>query len=335
MNKHVLILGSGSVGKRHAANLHTLGARVSCMDPRADRVAEAAEATPLEGTYTSLEDAFASSADFDGVVVGSPTAFHVDQSVAALEHGLPVLLEKPVSKDLASALRLQAAARKTGVPVLMGYTWRWWPPLLRAKQLIDEGAIGTVLNVKFTLSAHLADWHPWERYQDFFMSSLALGGGALLDESHWLDLLVWFFGPPNKLYAQVEHLSSLEIETDDNVDILASWDSGLRASLHLDLYGRPHERSVTFYGEGATLAWSENKLALSSDAAGNWTEEGFDHDRNDMFMGVAREFLALLNGSPATTCTLDQGVEVMRLIEAARLSSLEERAIRPMEVVPS
>jgi predicted dehydrogenase len=41
------------------------------------------------------------------------------------------------------------------------------------------------------MSAHLADWHPWERYQDFFMAQAALGGGALLDESHFLDLMLW------------------------------------------------------------------------------------------------------------------------------------------------
>jgi predicted dehydrogenase len=68
------------------------------------------------------------------------------------------------------------------------------------------------------MAAHLADWHPWERYQDFFMSSKTMGGGAILDESHWLDLMLWFFGTPEKLFAKVDKISDLEIETDDNVD---------------------------------------------------------------------------------------------------------------------
>jgi predicted dehydrogenase len=103
------------------------------------------------------------------------------------------------------------------VPLLLGYTWRWWPSLLKVKDLVAQQAVGQLRHVKFTMAAHLADWHPWERYQDFFMASEALGGGALLDESHWLDLMLWFFGMPQKLFAKVEKISDLEIETDDQL----------------------------------------------------------------------------------------------------------------------
>ena len=90
----------------------------------------------------------------------------------------------------------------------------------RMAQLIASGVRpDRILSVTFTMSAHLADWHPWERYQDFFMSNAAMGGGALLDESHWLDLMLWFFGMPDRLFAKIEKLSDLEIETDDNVDM--------------------------------------------------------------------------------------------------------------------
>ena len=71
------------------------------------------------------------------------------------------------------------------------------------------------------MSAHLADWHPWEQYQDFFMAKKNLGGGALLDESHWIDLMVWFFGLPQSIIGKVEKISDLDIETDDNVDFLS------------------------------------------------------------------------------------------------------------------
>ena len=42
----------------------------------------------------------------------------------------------------------------------MGYTWRWWPPLRKVRELLSEGAIGTIRHVQFHMSAHLADWHP-------------------------------------------------------------------------------------------------------------------------------------------------------------------------------
>ncbi|MBW1887643.1 MAG: Gfo/Idh/MocA family oxidoreductase, partial [Deltaproteobacteria bacterium] len=200
--KHILVLGTGSAGQRHAMNLASLGCRISCMDPRSDRLMEIRSEIDLVGAYTSMEDAFNSTEKIDGVAVTSPPVFHVEQSTAALERGLPVLLEKPVSPNETSARRLEDMVRSSGIPLLLGYTYRWWPPLKNVKELLEQQAIGKLRHVKFVMSAHLADWHPWENYWDFFMASKALGGGALLDESHWIDLMFWFLGKPNQLMAK-------------------------------------------------------------------------------------------------------------------------------------
>ena len=174
MGGHILIIGTGSAGKRHAKNLHSLGCAISCVDPRQDRLNEIkGEEIPLRSTFTSIKEAFAANKAFDAVVVASPPSFHVDQSIFALQRGVPVLLEKPVSPDLFSALKLQTAVKETSTPLLLGYTWRWWPPLQKVKQLLDSQVVGQLKFVKFTMAAHLADWHPWERYQDFFMASKA------------------------------------------------------------------------------------------------------------------------------------------------------------------
>jgi predicted dehydrogenase len=329
MSKHILIVGTGSAGKRHARNLHALGCKLSCMDPRQDRLDEIrAEQTNLKAVYTSLEHAFASGNNFDGAVVASPPSVHVDQCLSALQSGVPVLLENPVSPDLSAALKLQAAVQNTGVPFLLGYTWRWWPPLQKVKQLLEDRAVGDLKFVKFTMAAHLADWHPWERYQDFFMASKTLGGGALLDESHWLDLLLWFFGMPEKLFARVEKISDLEIETDDNVDMLVYYADNLRVSLHLDLYARPHEKTIQFVGRDGTLIWEPNLIKIGQEMDPAWKIEEFDYDRNDMFVGVAEEFLNILSGGSIKTCTIEDGVRVMHLIEAARESSVDQKVVK-------
>lgn len=329
MTRHILIVGTGSAGKRHAKNLHALGCEISCMDPRQDRLDEiGAEEINLKTAFTSLEDAFAAEDRFDAVVVASPPSFHVDQCISALQRGVPVLLEKPVSPDLTGALKLQSAVKDTAVPLLLGYTWRWWPPLLKVKTLVDQQAVGQLRHVKFTMAAHLADWHPWERYQDFFMASKTLGGGAILDESHWLDLMLWFFGMPEKLFAKVEKVSDLEIDSDDNVDMLVFYESGMRVSLHLDLYARPHEKSIQFAGENGTLIWQPNSIKIGKEMDPNWEIEEFDYDRNDMFVGVAEEFLNILSGGSVQTCTLEDGIRVLKLIEAARQSSTAEKIIK-------
>ncbi len=326
---HVLILGSGSVGKRHARNLASLGCRISCVDPREERRKELAAETPVIGSYPTIEDAL-SIGGLDGVVVGSPTAFHPAQTISALEAGLPVLLEKPVAKTAAEAHAMREAERRTGVPVLLGYTWRWWPPLARVRALLGDSAVGTLRHVQFHMSAHLADWHPWEPYQEFFMASAAQGGGALLDESHWIDLMIWLFGMPAELSGRVERISDLSIETDDNVDALAVYPDGLRVSLHLDLYGRPHEKYIRFIGEGGTLLWSAdpNRLAIGRQSAHVWEAEDFTFERNEMFMAVAREYLDVVTRRVSPSCTLTDGIKVMELIEAIRESSARGCTVR-------
>jgi predicted dehydrogenase len=319
---HILVVGGGSVGRRHARNLHSLGCDISCVDPRKDRLEQVATETPLNHQCTTLEAALQTADNLTGVAVCSPPKFHVDQSLMALDAGLPVLLEKPVSPEILSCRRLHERLQTSG-KLLLGYTYRWWEPVRRLKTLIDTGRVGTRRYARFRMSAHLADWHPWEPYQSFFMASRDLGGGALLDESHFIDLMLWFFGKPERLFARVEKISDLEIATDDFVEISAAYPKGFRVSVHLDLIGRPHEKEIVVVGERGTLqcSFDPNEIRISASPEPRWETESFPIERNAMFLGVAREFLKLIDGiCHNSTCTILDGLKTLEIIEACRES---------------
>ena len=321
-SQHILILGSGSVGRRHARNFHALGCHVSCMDPRRDRLEEAGRELSIKHQFTDLQAALSHAGEFSGVAVCSPPKFHVEQSQAALELGLPVLLEKPASVDAESCQPLQRTVQQGG-KLLLGYTYRWWPPIIRLKTLIDNGAVGSLRHARFVMSAHLADWHPWERYQDFFMASRELGGGALLDESHFIDLMLWFFGVPERVFARIDKISDLAIDTDDVVDIVATYPQGFRVTIHLDLFGRPHEKHITVAGETGTAQclFGPDVVRIGRTPGQEWETETFSVERNDMFMGVAREFLELIGGTRReSTCTILDGMTVLDVLGACRKS---------------
>lgn len=331
---HVLVIGAGSVGRRHARNLAALGCAVRAADPRQDRLAELTAEVSALGRVTAVDvdvdAALAAATTVDAVVIASPTAMHPDQAALALAAGVPVLVEKPLAATLAAA-RTLAAADGAAERLLLGYTWRWWPALGRVRELVQDGAIGRPLGLRCVLAAHLADWHPWERYQDFFMASRELGGGALLDESHWIDLALWLLGPVADVSADVARISDLDIETDDNVELVLRHVDGARANLHLDLHGRPHERSVTVVGTGGTLRWSDAPDEVALGRGDTWTREPFGSERNDMFVAVARDLLALVEGA-RPRCGIDEGLRVLEVVEAARISSAEGRRIAIGEV---
>lgn len=325
---HILILGAGSAGRRHGRNLRGLGAVVGVFDPRADRVGEFRSEGPDCGIFTDL-DAALDARVWDGCVVASPPNFHVPQILrfAAASPDRPIFCEKPLSTDTASCEALGPAAGR----VLLGYTYRWWEPVVEFRRRVRGGVIGPVRHVRFVMSAHLADWHPWESYKDFFMSRPEQGGGALLDESHFIDLALWMFGPAASVYAQVEHVSSLEMEADDHVDILLTTKEGVRVNLHLDLVGRPHERSITAVGENGTLAYTyeDNTLRWSAAAEKKWEETRFACERNDMFLAAAREYLDWLRTpSHRPGCTVADGVAALRVVDACRESSQTGRKVR-------
>lgn len=319
---HILILGSGSVGRRHAKNFHELGCQVSCMDPRPDRLEQAGRETPIKHRFTSLKDALALSGEFTGVAVCSPPRFHVEQCLQALDKKMPILLEKPASID-ASSCRSLAARLAGGGKLLLGYTYRWWPPIQKLKRLLEDRTIGQLRHARFVMSAHLADWHPWERYQDFFMASRELGGGALLDESHFIDLMLWFFGMPERVYARIERISDLEIDTDDVVDLVAVYGDRFRVTMHLDLFGRPHEKQIVVAGEQGTVQclFSPDVVRVGHTAEPQWETEQFSVERNEMFASVAREFLELTEGRRGeVTCSISDGLRVLEVVDACRES---------------
>jgi predicted dehydrogenase len=173
------------------------------------------------------------------------------------------------------------------------------------------------------MASHLEDWHPWESLSEFFMSKASLGGGALLDESHWIDQMLWLFGEPREIAAQIERISDLPIDSDDHVEIQATYASGLRARIHLDLYTRPTKRSIAIYGDKGALKWSFESGILAEYSSGvpTWREESFAGQRNDMFEALAKDFLELCCGGLTPICTVADGLSVMRIVDTARESN--------------
>jgi predicted dehydrogenase len=320
---HILVVGSGSVGKRHLRNLSALGCRVSAIDPRRDRLDEAAAEVALEGSFQDLGEAIRKGG-FSGAVVASPPKFHVPQCIELAREGIPILLEKPVAKTLREALELDVAlAKYPGAKLLLGYSYRWWPPLNDVRSRIGSGEIGRPLHAKFVMSAHLADWHPWAPYQAFFMASRDLGGGALLDESHFIDLMISFFGMPRAVFAVVENIRGprhrYRRQRRCNC-VLRGWPAGDPAPRSVRT---PHEKFITVTGETGTLGWSfePNRIRLGRDMAQVWTDDEFKHERNDMFVETAREFIGMLEGQKAPRCSLQDGINVLKVIEACRESA--------------
>ena len=147
----VCVIGTGRAGMVHAENFRwrVPYARLTALvDVEAERVAQNARTLDLEGpSYTSLEQAL-DSAQFDAVIVTTPTFTHADLTIAAARAGKHILCEKPMALTVDECDRMIDAARTEGVILQMAFMRRFDPPFVAARQQIDEGLIGRPLIVR-------------------------------------------------------------------------------------------------------------------------------------------------------------------------------------------
>ncbi len=325
-----LIAGFGSIGRRHLRNLTALGERdIVLYRTRKSTLPE----DELAGFPVETDLRAALDRHPDVVIVSNPTACHLDVAIPAAEQGCSLLIEKPVSHSLERVDDLRDALERSGGHALVGFQFRFHPGIQIARRLLMEDAAGRPLSLRAEWGEYLPNWHPWEDYRKSYTSRADLGGGVVVTLSHPLDYLRWLFGEAKELWAFTGRASDLEIEVEDFGEIGLRYESGLVGSVHLDYFRRPPmHRFEVICSEGA-IAWdnADGAVRLYRAATGEWecfpVPEGFD--RNELFLAEMRHMIAVAKGEEQPLCTLEDGVEALKLAldvyEASRLKSVIRR----------
>ena len=142
------LIGWGYWGPKLARNLDTLPQSALAMvaDMDAGRLAQVAAQQPWVKTTTSAEDIFRS--DVDGVVIATPVRTHYRLAREALLHGKHVLVEKPLTDNVADAEELVALARERGLTLMVGHTFEYSPAVNELRKLVRAGDLGNILCVE-------------------------------------------------------------------------------------------------------------------------------------------------------------------------------------------
>ena len=327
--RRFLVVGCGSIGKRHIRNLLDLGAgHVLAFDARDDRRDEAA-ALGAEA-MRDIDAAWAASPDT--VVVATPPSSHVPVALDAARRGCNLFVEKPLADGWEGMDEFLAEVRARNLVCLVGCNLRFHPGLLEVRRLLDEDAIGTVLGARIEFGQYLPDWHPWEDYRETYSARRSLGGGVILDAIHELDYATWLLGAVSTVTALAGHISDLEIDTEDMAAILLRFDSGAIGEVHLDYVQRAYSRSCRIYGEEGSLEWDfRTGVRVYSAATGEWRHHPLpeDWDPNYMYVEELRHLLRCLAGSERPTLDAEGAAEVLRIALAARASAAIGRTVDP------
>jgi len=187
----VALVGCGAIAEWHRTAIATTARThiTACVDPDSGRAA--AMAAKTGGTaYGSLAEALAADAA-DAVAILVPHHLHEALATEAFAARRHVFLEKPMATDLAACERILAAARSAGTVFMVGENAQYWPGVVRAKALLDEGAIGTLVTARaWCCTPFMPEFYA----EDGWRFSLAsAGGGVAVDAgSHFLrPLRMW------------------------------------------------------------------------------------------------------------------------------------------------
>ncbi len=224
------LIGAGAnVFKMHRTGFETTPFEVVALCDTDPAVGEALKDEFDCPFYTDYRELLA-NVEADVIAVITPSHLHAEQTVAALEAGFDVLVEKPIAIESAEADAMVAAAERTGNLLTVNFQQRTRPEIIKAKELIDSGELGEIQHADMKIT--------WTRTAIYYGMSTWRGtwkgeGGALLmnQAPHDLDLICYLLGMPSRVYAWTRTIFH-KIHTEDTVQAMLEWPDGAMGSIH-------------------------------------------------------------------------------------------------------
>ena len=298
MKKKVLIIGFGSIGKRHAL----------IFDKLKDVEKIFILSKYKNHKYVSVSNIEeARLVDPDLIIICSKTSDHYNdlRLVEKTFKNKTVLVEKPLF-DKNKNLEIK------NNKILVGYNLRYHPIIQFLKEKIKNKKI---FSIYIFCGSYLPHWRKGRSYKKSYSSSKKNGGGVLLDLSHEIDYIQWIFGKIRKIdYANIKKISKLEIKSDDYVNILGNIKK-ISFSINLNYFTMIHSREIFLDGKNFSVKANliDNTVKLIEN--GKKKHIKFNVDRNFTYK---KQNYFLLNNNFTVSSSFKEAKEIMVLIDKIR-----------------
>ena len=294
------IIGCGFMGKTHSFGAKTiplyydklpfLPCLVGVCDSNLDAALETKEKLGFEMATSNVDDLL-SRRDIDVVTVSTPNVFHKDNILAALAAGKHLYVDKPLAASYGEAREVTESWKKSGLIAQVAHQFRFFPAVMRAKELLDEGRIGNIMSFHgaYLHSGSIAKNKPIGWKQDKAMG----GGGVLFDlGSHILDLLRYLLGDFSDVFASTRILyperpnaqgEMIPITADDSAWILCKLPGGAQGMVEASkIYtGTNDDFRFEIYGDRGAMRFDSN--------VPNWLDF-FDNETPEKPLGGERGY---------------------------------------------
>jgi predicted dehydrogenase len=232
----IAFAGTGGINKVHARAARSLGLELSAVvNHRPESMAAFAKEFGIPRGYETLE-ALLKDGDLDALVVSTPNYLHAPQTIAALNAGVHVMVEKPMAMNAREAEQMCEAAEKSGSLLMVAHCWRFHPEVQWLKG--QSSRLGKIVRTK-AYSVHV-HWGP----AGWFAEKQFAGGGAMADVGiHGLDTTRYLLGDPQpvSVYARIGTFYG-SYDVDDTGVVMIEWDNGTTSYIETGWW-QPHSDS--------------------------------------------------------------------------------------------
>lgn len=333
-----LICGLGSIGQRHIRMIRKVLGEEAEIAAYRSRNIDVVISDKLEATFGEKpEDHYGIKCfhDFDlalawqpdAVFVTNPISMHLATAIKAARAGCHIFIEKPLSNDADDVDELLDVVREKNLICMVGYQLRYHPGYIKIKELLDQEALGKLTSADLHFGEWLPGMHPYEDYRESHAAREDQGGGVILCLSHEIDIALWLFGKPQNVYASGGHLSDLEMNVEDTVDIILSCTNSSRefpVHVHLDFLQKPARRYIHIVGEKGSILFNyvTSQLEVNYLYPNHSTEKiAYDQfQRNDMFVNEVSSFIDSIKNHSKPFISLDDGITSLNICLAAKKS---------------
>lgn len=301
----MLVIGYGSIGKRHCEVLETLGCTVFKVSRRKHIGRE---------FFESIEDALLGK-NINYVVIASETSKHLQDLIVLekLNYSGKVLVEKPIFSNVNFVEKFANSEN-----IYVGYNMRFNPLLTELREQIKNEQ---VISVCSYVGQYLPDWRPHLDYRDSYSSSRRAGGGVLRDLSHEIDYLVWLFGSMDNISAIGGKYSQLEIETEDIVSCICNFSKCYVGNFTLNYLDRDVSRFLIVNTDQGTY-----KLDfVSRTMRFNGLDTEYEFDRNHVYREMHQAIIENIGDS--RLCKYNEGLNVSKLISKIEKTYKREKNV--------
>lgn len=337
------IVGLGNMGIPHAKTILsdkiTNATLAAVCDFGDDALQKFPEAKPFKDSGELIR-----SGEVDAIVIATPHYAHTTIGIDALENGLHVLVEKPISVHKADCERLIAAHKDPKQVFAAMFNQRTDPYYQKIHHLITSGELGALRRVNWTIT----DWFRTERYYSsggWRATWGGEGGGVLLNQCpHNLDLFQWMFGLPVRVRANCALGKYHNIEVEDDVTAYVEFANGATGTFIASTGEAPGTNRLEIVGERGklvyendTLSYTRNVMEMSAFSA--VTETSFDKPEawqvtfpslkghGGQHTEILQNFIDAIHDGKELIAPAPEGIHSIELANAMLLSSFEDRTI--------